>query len=70
MAESAQLADFERDRKRIAEISNYVQNITRAIQMIDKPCSSEVEELVEGIFLRKLHYTFKMQPCHAFLTLF
>jgi oligoribonuclease NrnB/cAMP/cGMP phosphodiesterase (DHH superfamily) len=35
LASSAHLTDLERNRKRIAEISNYLQNITRAIRMID-----------------------------------
>jgi hypothetical protein len=35
LASSARLTDLERNRKRIAEISNYLQNITRAIHMID-----------------------------------
>jgi hypothetical protein len=35
LASTARLTDLERNRKRIAEISNYLQNIIRAIRMID-----------------------------------
>jgi hypothetical protein len=35
LASNARQADLERNRKRIAEIANYIQNITRAIQMIE-----------------------------------
>jgi hypothetical protein len=35
LVSNVRLNDLERNRKRIAEIANYIQNITRAIQMID-----------------------------------
>jgi hypothetical protein len=35
LASNARLADLERNRKRVAEISNYLQSITRAIRMVD-----------------------------------